>query len=152
MSSSRNMTGFVPTMFTLFVLHDLLVDPLARIVQHTRHKIMVVASNFPIRGALGFRSTTTKADGMISFSPTVRVLSTHHRYAVERTNRDIKIFFWPRDGSVPVQVEFASSYEVIEPETWVRAFGNGCAVLTLFEIPDDVYTGNSCCCLVGCYV
>ena len=76
MSSSRAMTGFVPTMFTLFpVPHDLLVGPLVRIVQHMRQKIVVAASNFPTRRAMVFHSITTKADGMVKFSLAVRALT-----------------------------------------------------------------------------
>jgi len=114
MSSSRAMTGFVPMMFTLFPV------PSSRSIGQNYaayRKRVVAASNFPTPRAMGFHSTTTKADGMIKVSPAVRVLAPTTGMLLS-ANRNIKVYFWPRGGSVPGQVEFVSSHDVIEPETW----------------------------------
>ncbi|KAI9573510.1 glycoside hydrolase family 16 protein [Boletus coccyginus] len=40
-------------------------------------------------------------------------------YAMERTDKDIKVWFWPRSAEyVPGQVEFSASNGVIEPGAW----------------------------------
>ncbi|KAH0832128.1 family 16 glycosyl hydrolase [Lanmaoa asiatica] len=42
-----------------------------------------------------------------------------HRYAIERTNSEIRIWFWSRnDGSVPDQIVFSSSHDAVEPQSW----------------------------------
>jgi len=67
MSSSRAMTGFVPVMFTLFPV------PSSRSIGQNYaayRKRVVAASNFPTPRAMGFHSTTTKADGMLLSAPT----------------------------------------------------------------------------------
>lgn len=49
---------------------------------------------------------------------------------MERTDKDIKVWFWPRSAEyVPGQVEFSASNGVIEPDAWVRASGNGYSLL-----------------------
>ena len=94
---------------------------MAKTVQHTKLEMTVAASTFPTLQVLGLPSITTEADGNRGFHNR-KGADSHHRYALERTVTDIKIFFWSRHASsVPVQVE--SPHEVIEPDTWVRACG-----------------------------
>lgn len=74
---------------------------------------------------------------------------SHHRYVVQRTDSEIRIYFWPRNGdSVPDQVKSSLSHESVDPDSWVRAFGDGCSAPFLMNIlqgvPTATWTNDSC--------
>ncbi|KAF8558266.1 endo-beta-glucanase [Imleria badia] len=91
MSSSRNMTGFVPTW--------------------TRSAGQNCAAYETANKGCG-----VQFDDAASFGPPFNS-NQGGWYAIERTSSNIKVYFWPRgDHSVPPQVEL--SYAVVEPATW----------------------------------
>jgi len=147
MSSYRDMTGFVPAVLALFpVPYDLLVGPSVRIVQHTRQETQVAVSNFPTRRALGFHSTTTKADGMIRFFPAVRVLTPTIGMLWSAPTKILKYgfglevpnMFLARLNSRRPMALLNQMLGYVLPDTDTH----------YVEIPDSVHAGYTCCCLV----
>ncbi|KAG9315694.1 glycoside hydrolase family 16 protein [Chiua virens] len=44
---------------------------------------------------------------------------SHHRYALERNNSQIRAWFWPRtDGQVPDEVKSGSAHDIIDTDEW----------------------------------
>lgn len=138
------MTGSVSTTFALFPLPNyLLVDPLVRIVQHTRLEILVAVSYLMIRRVLDLHSTTMKADGTLRYFQVVSALTPATGMPLNAPIATLKYTF-----GLGVTVLFLS--RLSRPRVLLNQ-KHGCVfseMTVVYLNPDYVFAGHTCCCLV----
>lgn len=141
MTPSHYMTGFVPTMFAVFPLpynsSSWSGDTNCAAYETANDGCRVQFSN---PASFGPSFNNNQGGWYVLILSSHKDADSRHRYAIERSSSEIRMWFWPRnDGSVPGQVEFSSSHHGVEPDSWVRAFSND--ALSCVVISYDPFTG-----------
>lgn len=101
--------------------------------------MQAVASSRLTPEAMAPLSTATAADGEFQMNQLgvsmIHLLVMSCRYAVERTNSFIKVWFWSRNGgTVPADVSSGSSS--VNTANWVRLFFNHSELLPEQSVGD----------------